>query len=382
MPNVIMCGHTTITPPLCYCDVINIAVSPDPVRRGSSSFSSDIMGFKAICAEKRGIIIYLHKQGKSIKFIAKECGLSRTGVRGVLKRWKETGESKCKPRPGRTRKSTTTTDRTLVRLSLSNRKLTSSELSRDLRESTGTKLSAPTVRRRLLENGLRGCEAICKPLLSDKQRKRRLEWARSHVHWPVEKWHRVLFSDESTFTVNNHAGNNYVRRRPKEQYRPYCISPTIKHPQSIMVWGCMAANGVGRLEVVSGMMNGTKYIDVLERKMLPRARSLFSDNQWIFQDDNAPCHRAKKVQKWYESHQVERMEWPAQSPDLNPIENLWYRISCIISKNKPKTKRELIEQVIAAWLRVISPEELTKLVDSLPRRCKMVIENKGWPTKY
>ena len=90
MPNVIMCGHTTITPPLCYCDVINIAVSPDPVRRGSSSFSSDIMGFKAICAEKRGIIIYLHKQGKSIKFIVKECGLSRTGVRGVLKRWKET----------------------------------------------------------------------------------------------------------------------------------------------------------------------------------------------------------------------------------------------------------------------------------------------------
>ena len=136
MPNVIMCGHTTITPPLCNCDVINIAVSPDPVRRGSSSFSSDIMGFKAICAEKRGIIIYLHKQGKSIKFIAKECGLSRTGVRGVLKRWKETGESKCKPRPGRTRKSTTRTDRTLVRLSLSNRKLTSSELSRDLREST------------------------------------------------------------------------------------------------------------------------------------------------------------------------------------------------------------------------------------------------------
>jgi len=301
----------------------------------------------------------------------------------VIKRWQETGESKCLPRSGRKRKSTKREDRTLVRISLANRRLASKELSRELNESTGAKLSAPTVRRRLLENGLRGCKARKKPLLTEKQRKRRLEWARSHVKWSVEKWRRVLFSDESTFTVNNHSGNNYVRRKPGEEFRPYCISPTIKHPQSIMVWGCMSASGVGRLEVVSGMMNAIKYINVLEKKMLPSAQSLFSGTgNWIFQDDNAPCHRAKKVQRWYSSQHVERMEWPAQSPDLNPIENLWQRLGNIISKHKPKTKRELTEQVIAGWFRVISQEELAKLVDSLPRRCRMVIQNHGWPIKY
>ena len=340
------------------------------------------MGFKPISAEQRGVIIYLYDEGKSQRFIAKKTGTSRKGVQGVLKRWIETGDAKCQPRSGRKRKSTKRSDRTLVRICLGNRRLNSKELARELKESSGVELSAPTVRRRLLENGLRGCKARKKPLLTEKQRKRRLDWARSHVKWPIEKWRKVLFSDESTFTVNNHAGNNFVRRKPEEEYRPYCISPTIKHPQSIMVWGCMAANGIGRLKVVSGMMNGTKYIDVLENKMLPSARSLFSDDDWIFQDDNAPCHRAKKVQQWYRTHKIERMDWPAQSPDLNPIENLWYRVSCIIGKNKPKTKRELIEQVIAAWFRVISPEELNKLVESLPRRCKMVIENHGWPTKY
>ena len=340
------------------------------------------MGFKQISAENRGVIIFLHKKGKSQRFIAEKTGISRNGVQGVLKRWKATGESKCQPRSGRKRKSTERTDRTLVRLSLANRKLTSKELARELKESNSVELSTPTVRRRLLESGLRGCKAIKKPLLTEKQRKRRLEWARAHVKWPVEKWRKVLFSDESTFTVNNHAGNNYVRRRPNEEYWPYCISPTIKHPQSIMVWSCMTAHGIGRLEIVSGMMNAMKYIDVLENKMLPSARSLFSDNDWIFQDDNAPCHRAKKVHHWYRTHRVKRMDWPAQSPDLNPIENLWYRVSTIIGKNKPKTKRELIEQVIAAWYGVISAEELKKLVDSLPRRCKMVIENNGWPTKY
>ena len=156
-----------------------------------------------------------------------------------------------------------------------NRKLTSKELSRELKESSGVELSAPTVRRRLLENGLRGCKARKKPLLTEKQRKHRLEWEHSHVKWPIEKWRKVLFSDESTFTLNNHAGNNYVRRRPEEEYRPYCISPTIKHPQSIMVWGFMAAIGIGTLKLVFEMMNGTKYIDVLENQMLPTARSLF-----------------------------------------------------------------------------------------------------------
>ena len=100
-----------------------------------------------------------------------------------------------------------------------------------------------------------------------------------------------------------------------------------------MVWGCVEANGIGRLELVSGIMNATKYIDELEKKMLPSTRFLFSDN-WTFQGNHAPCRRAKKVQLWCSGRKVKRMNQPAHSPDLNPIENLWNRVSCLVSKNK------------------------------------------------
>ena len=117
------------------------------------------MGFKPISAEQRGVIIYLYDEGKSQRFIAKKTGTSRKGVQGVLKRWIETGDAKCQPRSGRKRKSTKRSDRTLVRISLGNRRLNSKELARELKESSGVELSAPTVRRRSLENGLRGCKA-------------------------------------------------------------------------------------------------------------------------------------------------------------------------------------------------------------------------------
>ncbi|GFT58651.1 transposable element Tcb1 transposase [Trichonephila clavipes] len=87
-----------------------------------------------------------------------------------------------------------------------------------------------------------------------------------------------------------------------------------------MVWGCMSSHGVGRLHIVSGTVKAMDYIEILQNKLLPTARDLLGNQSWIFQDDNAPCHRAKVVQKWLEDHTVNRMNWPGQSPDLNPIE--------------------------------------------------------------
>ena len=83
----------------------------------------------------------------------------------------------------------------------------------------------------------------------------------------------MVFSDESTFSVGNTAGNEYVRRMPGEKFKPYCILPTVKHPTSVMVWGSISSKGPGELYVVEGTMNAEKYVSVMETKMLPKDTS-------------------------------------------------------------------------------------------------------------
>ncbi|GFX89618.1 transposable element Tcb1 transposase [Trichonephila clavipes] len=140
--------------------------------------------------------------------------------------------------------------------------------------------------------------------------------------------------------------------------------------------------GVGRLHIVSGTVKAMDYIEILQNKLLPTARYLLGNQSWIFQDDNALCHRAKVVQKWLEDHTVNRMNWPEQSPDLNTTESLWFKIGYEISKKKPSNKRELVEALIFSFSHIVRKDLLLKLVHSMPKRCRAVSKDNGWPIKY
>ncbi|GFW39937.1 transposable element Tcb1 transposase [Trichonephila clavipes] len=136
-----------------------------------------------------------------------------------------------------------------------------------------------------------------------------------------------------------------------------------------MVWSCMSSHSVGRLHIVRGSVKTLDYIEILQNKLLPTARDRLGNQSWIFQDDNAPCHRAKVVLKWLEDHTVNRMNWPGQSPNLNPIESLWFKIGYEISKQKTSNKRELIEALIFSFNHIVT-KDLLKWVHYMPKRCR------------
>ena len=86
-----------------------------------------------------------------------------------------------------------------------------------------------------------------------------------------------------------------------------------------------------------------------------------------------PCHRARIVKDWFEAESVEVMEWPAQSPDLNPIENLWEQIGTKVKLQNPTSHMDLWSEVETAWDQIES-EKLVNLFQSMPRRCEAVIK--------
>ena len=87
-----------------------------------------------------------------------------------------------------------------------------------------------------------------------------------------------------------------------------------------MVWGTISHKGVGKLVRIDGNLNADGYIELLEDNLEESIEKMgMTGERWIFQQDGAPCHTAKKVKDWFEANEVPVMSWPAQSPDLNPI---------------------------------------------------------------
>ncbi len=147
-------------------------------------------------------------------------------------------------------------------------------------------------------------------------------------NWTVAQWSKVLFSDESKFCISFGDQGPRVWRKSGEAQIPCCLSGSsmlhsVKFPQSVMIWAAMSSAGVGPLCFLKSTVNAAIYQEILEHFMLPSADKLYGDADFIFQQDLAPAHTAKGTKSWFNDHGVTVLDWPANSPDLNPIENLW-----------------------------------------------------------
>ncbi len=152
----------------------------------------------------------------------------------------------------------------------------------------------------------------------------------------------------------------------------------MKFPQSVKIWVAMLSAGVGPLCFMKSTVNAAIYQEIIEHFMVPSADKLYNDADFISQQDLAPVHTAKGTKSWFNDHGVTVLDWPANSPDLYPIENLWGIVKRKMRDTRPNNADDLKAAIKATWAS-ITPEQCHRLIDSMPRRIDAVIHEKRRP---
>ena len=235
-------------------------------------------------------------------------------------------------------------------------------------------VSRSTTYRGLRFHGFSSRIPCTKPLLSCKQKKKRLQFAQKYSKWTVEDWKQVIFSDESKFVMGYGNKGPRVWRQKYERHKAVCLKRSVKHPASVMVWGCVSSRGVGSLCFLSPKttVNTEMYIDLLDAYLLPFVDKLFADDDFVFQHDLAPAHRSYKTAKYLKEKRIDILEWPCNSPDLNIIEFVWQKMKTRVQQVHLKTLEELKAVLHEVWAS-FTQNELEEMVESMPRRIHEVI---------
>ena len=165
----------------------------------------------------------------------------------------------------------------------------------------------------------------------------------------------------------------YVWRKKGEAYNPKNTVPTVKRGGSIMLWGCFSASGTGNLVKVEGTMKKEGYVKILKENLRQSAAKLGLGHLFVFQHDNDPKHTSILVKNYLQKTKVNIIDWPAQSPDLNPIENLWGELKTKVHARGPSNLEKLERFAKKEWAG-IPQETCHRLVENYNKRLQAVIK--------
>ncbi|GFU51138.1 transposable element Tcb2 transposase [Trichonephila clavipes] len=239
--------------------------------------------------------------------------------------------------------------------------------------------TTPADDRRLHGGGLFARRPVrCVPLTPAYRRRRSL-WCRENRNWRDNEWGRVLFTDESRFSLSSDSHRILIwRERGSRNHFSNIIERDRYGGHGVLVWGGIMLGSRTDLHIFdAGLVNGTRYCNEI---LLPYVR-LFRGAmglQFLFMDDNASCYRTVAAEQLLESEDIECMDWPARSPDLNPIEHVWDFLGRRLAARTlaPVTIRELRLALQDEWAAM--PQQLINtLILSMGRRCETCLAVRG-----
>lgn len=309
--------------------------------------------------------------GQSTRKVSKDLNIPKSTAAALFKKQRE-NQPICIARRGRPRLTTPRGDAAIRLASKINRFRTQKELSDQFH------LSATTIRDRLRRQNIRSRVAIEEDV-TPAHKVARVQWCRQHKNENFQFW---IFSDESSFELHNVSVPRrlWVHRSNREKFARCCVTPLItKNRQSVMVWGAISASGPVAFGFVDGRITAPRYIQCLNDLLLPILDDFPLDRlrNTVFQQDNARPHSAIMTQQFLAANAFRTTLWPANSPDLNPIEKVWAAMKRNVRSRKPATIRQLRQAIVASWRDVVTEDFCNRLYASLHDTMTTVINRRG-----
>ena len=320
--------------------------------------------------------------------VARTFGVHEQTMRRLRQRFAQTGHVRDRPRSGRPRETSARTDRAMVRSHVRNRFSVPKRTARATPGRRRNHISAKTVRRRLRTSCLRARRPYCGARLNRNLRRNRLNWALNHSRWALGRWRNVLFTDECKFNTDFNDRRQYVYRRPNERFNDDCVKERDRWGgASTMVWAGFKfghRTPLVFLDRAPGRnaprgINAQRYInDVLQPVVVPYVRY---HPRTQLMHDNARPHTARLTTNYLQANNVQVIPWPAMTPDMNPIEHVWAELKRRLSFVTLNDRQQLRAFLQREWA-ALAPRYLNKLIRSMVRRCRALVNANGGHTRY
>ena len=335
-----------------------------------------------LCVESRRRVVLLKKQGYSVREIRDrlhEEGIvvSLVTLYKLLHREKETGSVLDKARSPVWRYLSNHHYVFIDNALAENDELTAKQL-KDIMVQKWADLkniSLTTIKRARKYLGWTSSKPKYCQLIREANKEKRLNWANEQIA-NSEQFQDVIFSDECSVEIDSHSK---ICFRKKGQLRKF--KPRPKHPLKVHIWGGISKRGATQIVIFTGILTATRFTEVIKAGLLPLIAAEFP-NDHRFQQDNDPKHSSKYAQAFLQSNNVRWWKTPPESPDLNPIENVWGSMKTFLrNEHKPHNKETLIEGIRRFW-RKLTPDVCTKYIDHLKKVIPEVIKVNGEPSGY
>ncbi|GFU05059.1 transposable element Tc3 transposase [Trichonephila clavipes] len=289
--------------------------------------------FDKVSEFDRGRIVAYRDCELSFREIGSRVGRNQTTVMRICDRWMQEGMTDRRGRSHPPQCTTSREDRQIVRMAVSDRSVTSRNAAQHIESVTHHSVSARTIRRRLEQSGLSARRPLLGLPLTQNHRRLRNQWCDERRMWEAE-WNEVVLTDESRIYLQHHDGWIRVWRHRGERMLNSCVMHHHTGPApGIMVWGGIGYYSRTPLVCIAGTLNSQRYIsEVLEPVVFLYLQGLATAK---FQQDNARTHVARIDQRFFVNHHIELLPWPARSPDLSPIENMWSMVAQRLTQITP-----------------------------------------------